>query len=149
MNKKFSAGAWFAIAAAILAIVSFVIYSVNIGSAGYFQNAAVGAMPLTWAAVAALAVAVAVSMVGFKGIAKKVCIFVLVGIANIVDTQVIQNGSAIRTAVIFFYLSNEGLSVLENAAVIGLPIPDKLKAMLVQLADEKKPPEDDDAEADE
>ena len=83
------------------------------------------------------------SEVGFKGIAKKVCIFVLVGIANIVDTQVIQNGSAIRTAVIFFYLSNEGLSVLENAAVIGLPIPDKLKAMLVQLADEKKPSEDD------
>lgn len=71
MNKKFSAGAWFAIAAAILAIVSFVIYSVNIGSAGYFQNAAVGAMPLTWAAVAALAVAVAVSMVGFKGIAGR------------------------------------------------------------------------------
>lgn len=71
MNKKFSAGAWFAIAAAILAIVSFVIYSVNIGGAGYFQNAAVGAMPLTWAAVAALAVAVAVSMVGFKGIAGR------------------------------------------------------------------------------
>lgn len=71
MNKKFSAGAWFAIAAAILAIVSFVIYSVNIGSAGYFQNAAVSTMPLTWAAVAALAVAVAVSMVGFKGIAGR------------------------------------------------------------------------------
>ena len=49
------------------------------------------------------------SEVGFKGIAKKVCIFVLVGIANIVDTQVIMNGSAIRTAVIFFYLSNEGV----------------------------------------
>ena len=65
------------------------------------------------------------SEVGFKGIAKKVCIFVLVGIANIVDTQVIMNGSAIRTA------------------VIGLPIPDKLKAMLIQLADEKKLPEDD------
>lgn len=78
------------------------------------------------------------SEVGFKGIAKKVCIFVLVGIANIIDTQVIQNGSAIRTAVIFFYLSNEGLSVLENAAVIGLPIPDKLKTMLIQLANEKK-----------
>ena len=77
------------------------------------------------------------SEVGFKGIAKKVCIFVLVGIANIIDTQVIRNGSAIRTAVIFFYLSNEGLSVLENAAVIGLPIPEKLKAMLIQLANEK------------
>lgn len=83
------------------------------------------------------------SEIGFKGIAKKVCIFVLVGIANIVDTQVIQNGSAIRTAVIFFYLSNEGLSVLENSAVIGLPIPEKLKAMLIQLADEKKLPDED------
>lgn len=71
MNKKFSAGAWFAIAAASLAIVSFVIYSVNIGGSGYFQNAAVGAMPLTWAAVAALAIAVALSMVGLKGIAGK------------------------------------------------------------------------------
>ena len=89
------------------------------------------------------------SEVGFKGIAKKVCIFVLVGIANIVDTQVIMNGSAIRTAVIFFYLSNEGLSVLENAAVIGLPIPDKLKAMLIQLADEKKLPEDENDTVDE
>lgn len=77
------------------------------------------------------------SEVGFRGIAKKVCIFVLVGIANIVDTQVIQNGSAIRTAVIFFYLSNEGLSVLENSAVIGLPVPEKLKEMLLQLADEE------------
>lgn len=77
------------------------------------------------------------SEVGFKGIAKKVVIFVLVGIANIIDTQIIQNGSAIRTAVIFFYLSNEGLSILENSAVIGLPIPEKLQEMLKQLADEK------------
>jgi len=77
------------------------------------------------------------SEVGFRGIAKKVCIFILVGIANIVDTQVLQNGSAIRTAVIFFYLSNEGLSVLENSAVIGLPIPEKLKEMLAQLDAEK------------
>ena len=89
------------------------------------------------------------SEVGFKGIAKKVCIFLLVGVANVIDTQVIMNGSAIRTAVIFFYLSNEGLSVLENAAVIGLPIPDKLKAMLIQLADEKKLPEDDHDDTDE
>ena len=60
------------------------------------------------------------SAVGFRGIAKKVCIFVLVGIANIIDTQILQNGAAIRTAVVFFYLANEGLSCLENAAVIGL-----------------------------
>ena len=77
------------------------------------------------------------SEVGFKGIAKKVCIFVLVGIANIIDTQILQNGAAIRTAVVFFYLANEGLSCLENAAVIGLPVPDKLKEMLAQLKEEK------------
>ena len=75
------------------------------------------------------------SAVGFKGIAKKVCIFVLVGIANILDTQVLQNGTAICTAVIFFYLSNEGVSIIENAAHLGLPIPEKLKAVLEQLHD--------------
>ena len=77
------------------------------------------------------------SEVGFKGIAKKVCIFVLVGIANIVDTQVIHDWAAIRTAVIFFYLANEGISVLENSAVIGLPVPEKLKEMLLQLTEEE------------
>ena len=77
------------------------------------------------------------SEIGFKGIAKKACIFILVGLANIVDTQVIGNGSAIRTAVIFFYLSNEGLSILENSAIIGLPVPEKLKDMLLQLTEEE------------
>lgn len=71
MNKKFSAGAWCSIAAAVLAIVSFAIYCVNIGGSGYFQNAAVAAMPLTWAAVAALAVAVALSLAGLKGTVGK------------------------------------------------------------------------------
>ena len=70
------------------------------------------------------------SEVGFNGIAKKVCIFVLVGIANIVDSQVIHDGAAIRTAVIFFYLANEGISILENSTVIGLPVPQKLREML-------------------
>ena len=83
------------------------------------------------------------SEAGFRGIARKVVIFCLVAVAQVIDVQIIRNGSVVWTAVIFFYLSNEGLSVLENAAVIGLPIPDKLKAMLIQLADEKKPPEDD------
>ena len=77
---------------------------------------------------------------GVKGIAKKVCIFVLVGIANILDTQVLQNGTAICTAVIFFYLANEGISILENSAAIGIPIPAKLRDMLIQLSDEKKLP---------
>ena len=75
------------------------------------------------------------SEVGFKGICKKVLIFILVGMANIVDAQIIGNGSAIRTAVIFFYLSNEGVSILENSAIIGLPVPQKLKDVLEQLKD--------------
>ena len=70
---------------------------------------------------------------GFKGICKKVLIFILVGVANIVDRQIIGNGSAIRTAVIFFYLSNEGISILENTALIGLPVPQKLRDVLAQL----------------
>ena len=75
---------------------------------------------------------------GFKGIAKKVLIFLLVGIANILDVQVIGNGSVLRTAVIFFYISNEGVSLLENAAHIGLPVPEKLKDVLAQLHDREK-----------
>ena len=66
------------------------------------------------------------SHVGFKGICRKVLIFLLVGIANIIDVQVIGTGSVIRTAVIFFYLSNEGVSILENAAHLGLPIQETL-----------------------
>lgn len=75
------------------------------------------------------------SEVGFKGICRKVLIFILVGIANILDVQVIGDGSILRTAVIFFYLSNEGVSLLENAGHLGLPIPEKLKAVLGQLHD--------------
>ena len=75
------------------------------------------------------------SEVGFKGIFKKVLIFLLVGIGNIIDTQVIGNGSVLRTAVIFFYISNEGVSLVENAAHLGLPIPEKLKEVLEQIHD--------------
>lgn len=75
------------------------------------------------------------SAVGFKGICRKVLILMLVGIANLLDVQVIGTGSVLRTAVIFFYLSNEGVSLLENAAHLGLPIPEKLKAVLTQLHD--------------
>ena len=75
------------------------------------------------------------SEVGFRGICRKVLIFVLVGVANILDVQVIGTGSVLRTAVIFFYLSNEGVSLLENAAHLGLPIPEKLKDVLEQLHD--------------
>ena len=73
------------------------------------------------------------SAVGFKGICRKVLILMLVGIANLLDVEVIGTGAVLRTAVIFFYLSNEGVSMLENAAHLGLPIPDKLKDVLAQL----------------
>lgn len=75
------------------------------------------------------------SEVGFKGICRKVLIFLLVGIANVLDVQVIGTGSVLRTAVIFFYISNEGVSLLENAAHLGLPVPDKIKTVLEQLHD--------------
>lgn len=75
------------------------------------------------------------SEVGFRGICRKVPIFFLVGVANILDVQVIGTGSVLRTAIIFFYLSNEGVSLVENAAHLGLPVPEKLKAVLEQLHD--------------
>ena len=74
------------------------------------------------------------SEIGAKGIFKKVLIFLLVGVAHILDTQILgDNGRVLRTAVVFFYLSNEGVSILENASHIGLPIPEKLKDVLKQL----------------
>ena len=87
------------------------------------------------------------SEVGFKGIAKKVVIFMLVGVANILDVEVIGTGSVLRTAVIFFYLSNEGISLLENATHLGLPVPKKLKDVLEQIHDRSEK-EDDENEAD-
>ena len=75
------------------------------------------------------------SEVGFKGICRKVLIFLLVGIGHVLDAQIIGTGSVLRTAVIFFYLSNEGVSLLENAGHLGLPIPEKLKVVLEQLHD--------------
>ena len=73
------------------------------------------------------------SAVGFRGICRKVLIFTMVGLANILDVYILGEGSVLRTAVIFFYLSNEGVSMLENAAHLGMPVPDKLKDVLEQL----------------
>jgi toxin secretion/phage lysis holin len=80
------------------------------------------------------------SKIGAKGIFKKILIFMLVGVGHILDTYILgfavnEGASVLRTAVIFFYLSNEGISILENAAHIGLPIPQKLKDLLKQLHD--------------
>lgn len=82
------------------------------------------------------------SEVGFRGICRKVLIFLLVGIANILDVNVIGTGSVLRTAVIFFYISNEGVSLLENAAHLGLPVPDAIKTVLEQLHDRSEDKED-------
>lgn len=75
------------------------------------------------------------SEIGFRGIFKKVLIFVLVGVGHLMDLQILGAAGVVRTAVIFFYLSNEGVSLVENAAHLGLPIPTKLKAVLEQLHD--------------
>ena len=73
------------------------------------------------------------SAVGFRGIFKKVLILMLVGIANVIDVHVVGTGSALRGATVCFYLSNEGLSILENTVHLGLPVPEKLKEVLSQL----------------
>ena len=76
------------------------------------------------------------SETGFKGLLRKILILALVGIANCIDVYILKQGSIIRAAVIFFYLSNEGISIVENAGALGLPIPKKLKDVLEQLSKE-------------
>ena len=75
------------------------------------------------------------SAVGFRGICRKVLIFLLVGLAHILDQQILHQPGVLRTAVIFFFLANDGLSILENAAHLGLPIPEQMKEVLEQLHD--------------
>lgn len=82
------------------------------------------------------------SAIGFRGICRKVLIFTLVGIGHVLDAHVIGTGSILRTAIIFFYLSNEGVSLIENAAHLGLPVPEKLKGVLEQLHDRAEKSED-------
>lgn len=76
------------------------------------------------------------SRIGFKGICCKVIIFFLVGIANVLDQHILQTGNVLRTTVIFFYLSNEGISIVENTTFIGLPVPKKIRQILKQLKDD-------------
>lgn len=78
------------------------------------------------------------SEIGFKGICKKIIIFMLIGVANLIDVYVIKSGAMLRTATIFFYLSNEGISLIENAVHLGLPVPEKIKQVLKQLTDNNK-----------
>lgn len=80
------------------------------------------------------------SAVGFKGIAHKVFIFVLVGLANLIETNVLKTNNVLRSLVILYYIANEGISIIENAGEIGLPVPKKLLDVLEQL---KRGVEDD------
>lgn len=74
------------------------------------------------------------SAVGAKGILQKCLIILLIGIANEIDTIILGGeDNLLRTAVIIFYLANEGISILENATRLGLPIPDKMREILIQL----------------
>lgn len=73
------------------------------------------------------------SATGFKGIAKKLLMFALVGVANLIDVNALAGTAVLRSAVICFYLANEALSIIENAGEIGLPIPKKLKKLIEQL----------------
>ena len=127
-------------------VIQFVFTAVG-GWLGYFLGGCDGLMYALIAFVAidyitgvmcAIAEKKLSSEVGFKGICRKVLIFLLVGIANILDVQVIQTGSVLRTAIIFFYISNEGVSLLENAAHLGLPVPEKIKVVLKQLHDKSE-----------
>lgn len=77
------------------------------------------------------------SAIGFKGICMKVCIFTLVGVANVLDTHIVGSGCILRSAVIFFYISNEGISIIENATKIGLPIPQQLQNTLLRMYSDK------------
>ena len=78
------------------------------------------------------------SAIGFRGIFKKMLILMLVAVANIIDVHVVGTGSALRGATVCFYLSNEGLSILENAVHLGLPVPDGLREVLAQLHHRQK-----------
>ena len=77
------------------------------------------------------------SEIGFKGITRKILLFMVVGVANVLDVYVIGTASVCRSMVIMFYLANEGISIIENVGRCGVPIPEKLKIILKQLEEDK------------
>jgi len=79
------------------------------------------------------------SKVGWAGIFRKIVVFLLLGVGHLLDTYVLHHDHIVRTAILFFYISNEGISLLENAALLGLPIPERLRDMLAQMRDRDKP----------
>ncbi|MGN0688533.1 MAG: holin family protein [Oscillospiraceae bacterium] len=83
------------------------------------------------------------SEVGFKGLVKKLMILVIIAVGHLVDAYIIGTGSAFMTAVILFFAANEGISIIENAAALGLPVPKKLRNVLEQLRSEEDKEDDD------
>ena len=86
------------------------------------------------------------SDIGFRGVCKKILLFLIVAVAHIVDSVVLDGPSILRTATIFLFIANEGISLLENASELGVPVPNKLLNALQQLKlksdskdDESKP----------
>ena len=75
---------------------------------------------------------------GYRGILKKIFLLIMVGVAHVLDAHVMNTGSMLRTAVIFFYLSNEGISIIENAGKLGIPVPEKVRKVLEQLKDKEE-----------
>lgn len=76
------------------------------------------------------------SQIGFVGIMKKMLILVMVALGHLLDVNLLGGGAALRTAVIFFYAANEGISITENLAALGFPMPQQLKRVLKQLSEE-------------
>lgn len=72
------------------------------------------------------------SDIGFKGLLKKIVVLIIVALANVIQ-ELTGNNIAIREIVIMFYIANEGISILENAAVLSPNMPEKLKEILLQL----------------
>lgn len=82
------------------------------------------------------------SAIGFKGISRKIVIFALIGLAHLLDVHIIGTPGVLRTATILFYLSNEGISLVENATRLGLPIPAQMRGALDVIANREaqRPP---------
>lgn len=78
------------------------------------------------------------SEIGFKGIFRKITMLMLVGVGAMLDAYVVRTGDVVRTAIIFYYISNEGVSLIENAARLGLPVPPKVRNILESIKEEGK-----------
>ena len=78
------------------------------------------------------------SAIGFNGIARKCMIFIVVGMAHVADRELLGGTALMRDAVLFFYLANEGLSILENAIKINIAIPDVIKEKLLMFHERSK-----------